>query len=139
MADKKPDQADILAQNESLTAQVKDLLAQLDSTKGLLTASQTEVADLKGKLTTANANVAALTTERDSLKASQTDFDAKVAAKLAEKGIAKEAPAAPTKETAGALSDEQLVAAYSAITDPKAKAEFLEANAVRLRKILNSR
>lgn len=139
MADKKPDQADILAQNETLTGQVKDLTAQLDSTKGLLTDSQAEVVDLKAKLTKANADVAALTTERDTLKASQTDFDGKVAAKLAEKGIAKEAPNAPSKETAGTMSDEHLVEAYTKITDPKAKDAFIAANGERLRKILNTR
>jgi peptidoglycan hydrolase CwlO-like protein len=139
MADKKPDQADILALNETLTGQVKDLTAQIDSTKGLLTASQAEVADLKAKLTKADADVAALTTERNSLKASQTDFDGKVAAELAKKGIAANAPNTPSKETAGTMSDEQLVTSYSALTDPKAKAEFLEANGTRLRNILKSR
>jgi len=139
MADKKPDQADILALNETLTGQVKDLTAQIDSTKGLLTASQSEVADLKAKLDKATADLSALTTERDTLKASQKDFDGKVAAELAKRGIRAEAPETPGKDLKGETSDEQLVAAYAAITDPKAKSEFLEKNGDRLRKILNTR
>ncbi len=139
MADKKPDQADILALNETLAGQVKDLTAQIDSTKGLLTASQSEVADLKAKLDKANADLTALTTERDTLKASQKDFDGKVAAELAKRGIRAEAPETTGKDLKGETSDEQLVAAYTAITDPKAKAEFIEKNGDRFRKILNTR
>jgi hypothetical protein len=97
----KPDQADIVALNEKLTA-------DLATFTGRVTALETQLKQANDAKLKAESDLAEVTklkgaaeSEVTKLKASQSEFDAKVAAEVAKKGISTQAvnqPAAGSKE-----------------------------------------
>jgi septal ring factor EnvC (AmiA/AmiB activator) len=126
MAETKPDQADILASNAKLEADlkaanetIKTLTGERDAAVAVNTGLSADVATLKTDLATAR-------TENAGLKASQTDFDAKVAAKVAELGISE--TAIKTETASKPATREEVLAQYNAITDPNEKTKFYRAN-----------
>lgn len=148
-----PNEADILAQNQTLTTANADLTTKLtaantalgtitgerDKLKTDLTTAQGQVTDLTGKLTKSNEDLAAMTRERDALKAEKTTLDAAVASELAKHGISPKAATA-AGATDAKKGDEALLAEYEASkSDPKARAALLDPSTEKgkaLRKLL---
>ena len=143
----RTDETDVLAQNETLAADLateKASVTKLTADLKTANAAAARVPDLEASIKAANDSVDSITKERDglkteneSLKAKMADFDKEVAAALAKRGISDKAVEAPGKEKTEA-GVEGLVAKYEAVkNDPKKRAEFLKAHGDALRVLLN--
>ncbi len=97
----QPDQADIVALNEKLTADLATAEGRVTALEAQLKQANEGYTNATKMLGEANTKLAAADSEVTKLKASQSDFDAKVAAEVAKKGISTQAvnqPAAGSKE-----------------------------------------
>lgn len=129
MADQKPNEKDILAENASL----KGSIAAKDQTISALQASNEA---LSAQLRASIDSHSLTSTERDALrssnanleanlataKAAVVDFDKAVAKKVAEHGIAPHALSQPTAKPGS--SKAELLNQYNAITDPVERTTF---------------
>jgi len=95
----KPDQVDILAENERLTADLSAATAERDTLKASLTTANTERDTAKAALQTVTAERDTLKTENQTLKAENTtlkakeaDFNKAVAGQVVKFGIDNVAP-----------------------------------------------
>ena len=127
-----PDQADILAANERLTAELQAAIAERDDVRTQVTSLTGERDAALRERDEARTNSAAVTTERDRLAGIDRDFNRRLAAELAKHGIRPEAIAPSSK--APVATD--LVAQYQAITEPKEKAAFLARHEKELRALV---
>ena len=141
-----PDQTDILAANERLTADLAAAVRDRDAAQAQVTAltgerdtalrerdeARGQVAVLTGERDDARTALATVTTERDRLAGIDRDFNRRLAAELAKHGIRAEA-IAPGSAAPPATD---LIAQYQAITDPKEKAAFLAKHEKELRALL---
>ena len=135
-----PDQSDVIAANEVLTAERDVAIRERDEARASFATLTAERDGLNARLTTAcnelaarTGTVATLTTERDALAAADHDFNRRLATELAKQGIRPTAVPTPSKSDAGA-SD--LLAQYQALTDPTQKAQFLTKHAGALKTML---
>lgn len=140
------DQADILAENERLTAANATLTAERDRALADLTAANDLLGPAQTNLTAAQAErdklrqqvrdltgqVGALTTERDEARTKlataetrMADFNKAVATEVTKLGVAPKPVERPDGSGTPAAA-EDLRAQYAALTDPKQKAAFLE-------------
>ena len=101
----KPDQVDILAENERLTAELSAATTERDTLKAIVAAANAERDAAKAALKTVTAERdtlktenQTLTAENDALKAKDSDFNKAVAGQGAKLGIDN---AAPKIEAAG--------------------------------------
>lgn len=108
-----PDQTDLVAANEKLTADLTQANADLSAVKASLASVTTE-------RDTAQTSLATVTAERDALKASQADFDKSVATKVAEMGISPKP--VPKGAEAKKLTHVELINAVKAGTMTEAQA-----------------
>lgn len=136
---KPADQTDIVAANERLTADLATVTKERDDARASLTAVTTERDDAKASLATttaerdqARAELAKVTAEREALTKTDRDFNTRLAAELAKHGIRADAIAPSSTKPEGT----DLVAQYQAITEPKAKAEFLAKHGEALRRLM---
>lgn len=135
----KPDQADVLAQLETLRGE--HTAAAANVTK--LTADLAAANAIAARVPNLEANLQSITQERDALKAENTrlagesrDFNARVTAELAKLGIRPQGASAPKREANESAEGEAIVAQYNAITDPIARTKFAADNFEKLRKFI---
>ncbi len=140
MPNPTPDQTDVLAANERLSAERDAAVQERDESRAQVLALTLERDGLSARLEVTGteliartASVTSLTSERDALAATDRDFNLRLASELAKQGIRSTAVLPPSKTEAGG-SD--LLGQYSALTDPKAKAQFLTKNAAALKELL---
>lgn len=136
----KPSQDDIIAENQRLTgdlttarADVTRLTSERDAHAATITSLTAERDGLKAEVTKLKGDLYAVTGERDKLAAESRDFERRLAAELAHHGIRKEGV-----QGSGTGGAPDLVAQYAAITDPKAKAEFLAKHEKELRTLVQN-
>lgn len=131
----KPDQADILAQNGQLTADLDTAKQTIGTLQGQVTAltterdtARTDLATVTSEREAANTHLAALTQERDSLKAENAtlqeqmaDFNKRVATELAKHGIRGEGETKAAATPEKPLTLDEKVAAHKAAQAAKAQ------------------
>lgn len=126
------DQADVLAANERLTADLEAAVRDRDETRASLSALTTERDSALRDRDEARTSLTAVTEERDRLAGIDRDFNRRLAAEVAKHGIRADAIAPGSKAPAAI----DLLAQYQAITDPKEKASFLAKHEKELRALV---
>lgn len=134
----KPSQDDILAENQRLTGElttartdITRLTGERDDHAAKITSLTAERDGLKGEVTQLKANLSTVTGERDKLAGESRDFEKRVASELVKHGIRPQGV-----ETPQGAGTSDLVAQYQAITDPKARAEFLAKHEKEIRALV---